>query len=79
MTTAFVPTAENGTAVRLDIARFDPFRWRGEIMLHIQKQASVLLNFHASIYRSVMITEIWKIYGHFMKTTGCISFTNKLI
>lgn len=31
MTTAFVPTAENGTAVRLDIARFDPFRWRGEI------------------------------------------------
>ena len=30
ITTAFVPTAENGTTVRLDIARFDPFRWRGE-------------------------------------------------
>ena len=31
MTTTFAPTAENGTTVRLDIARFDPFRWRGEI------------------------------------------------
>ena len=30
MTATFVPTAENGTTVRLDIARFDPFRWRGE-------------------------------------------------
>ena len=30
MATTFVPTAENGTTVRLDIARFDPFRWRGE-------------------------------------------------
>ena len=31
MTTTYVPTAENGTAVRLNIAWFDPFRWRGKI------------------------------------------------
>ena len=30
MTTTFVPTAENGTTLRLDVVRFDPFRWRGE-------------------------------------------------
>ena len=30
MTTTFAPTAENGTTVRLDIAQFEPFRWRGE-------------------------------------------------